>query len=567
MPTYEIVGPDHRRAIIVAPAGVSADEATAFAQDHWASWRDGGRYEMVADDQASGATHVMPDGTVMPGATHPGTAPMSSASLFGGVRYVEPPAAPSGDSGIDNLYKARREIMRLRDTGAMPVRDANQRISDIEQRINQLGNAPASSAAPSALYAMRPRVGEMRQPTAREIAEASQWMTSGSVMRDSTRDQLTPRQQEAERMASWLMASGWTPDLIQRAAESDPMHGHQPFVENDPRIEKTFLATGLAPLGVTKVGTGMLPRAGKFLDAQANANRSSPLYREALERARSETLDSMGAAKRAAFDHDLATLPISEFRAKYPSYDRELWRIDQGSGSAADWRGYKADPTPDIGPSKLRSVPLSTKYRDVPDADVVKRARTGDTDAFGELFAREKDRVIGTLRNLGFSPETAEEAAGKTWVALREGKIRDYDPAGKRFGNWVIDIARGKAKDIAERTTNRSRPNLRARANEAFRDMSAEANGARASREFTEALTAEERAVMNALDRSGDTSRASQSEAAKLLGISEAKVSRIVARIKEKAARDPEVWEIGGRRTTPLDGGEMATRRARIIED
>src|SRR3990167_10158865 len=75
MPRCELCGPHNRTAMIAAPAGVSEREAMGFAQENWASWRDGGRYAM----EPAGAE-----------------APITPTAAQADVRRTEPLEAPGG---------------------------------------------------------------------------------------------------------------------------------------------------------------------------------------------------------------------------------------------------------------------------------------------------------------------------------------------------------------------------------------------------------------------------------------------------------------------------------------
>lgn len=95
------------------------------------------------------------------------------------------------------------------------------------------------------------------------------------------------------------------------------------------------------------------------------------------------------------------------------------------------------------------------------DADdgwaLVERARSGDQDAFGELFRRHYGAVFRVVRSR-LPDVLAEDAAAETfaraWVALPR-----YKRTGAPFAAWLYGIARNVAIDAVRRA---SRANGRA---------------------------------------------------------------------------------------------------------
>lgn len=83
------------------------------------------------------------------------------------------------------------------------------------------------------------------------------------------------------------------------------------------------------------------------------------------------------------------------------------------------------------------------------DAQLARRAATGDDRAYGELVARHKLGVERLLRrylgNADEAREAAHEAFVAAWVALPR-----YDPA-RPFGAWLRTIAINKARDRGRR--------------------------------------------------------------------------------------------------------------------
>lgn len=70
---------------------------------------------------------------------------------------------------------------------------------------------------------------------------------------------------------------------------------------------------------------------------------------------------------------------------------------------------------------------------------VVRRAREGDADAFGELYHQFYPRVLGLCRHLLGSREAAEDAAGEVFIRVQRA-MKTFDSA-LPFPRWLLSIA------------------------------------------------------------------------------------------------------------------------------
>lgn len=71
----------------------------------------------------------------------------------------------------------------------------------------------------------------------------------------------------------------------------------------------------------------------------------------------------------------------------------------------------------------------------VPDDALAARARDGDADALGELFARHAGAVFATAYRLTTSHADADDIVQDVFVGLPEA-LRAYEPRGY-FGAWI----------------------------------------------------------------------------------------------------------------------------------
>lgn len=85
-------------------------------------------------------------------------------------------------------------------------------------------------------------------------------------------------------------------------------------------------------------------------------------------------------------------------------------------------------------------------HRSGAEPELLTRARAGDRDAFGQLYAQHHDMVLGYIRPRVLNRPTAEDLTADTFVrALR--KIETFTWQGKDFSAWLVTIARNLVAD------------------------------------------------------------------------------------------------------------------------
>ncbi|HEV2884713.1 MAG TPA: sigma-70 family RNA polymerase sigma factor [Pyrinomonadaceae bacterium] len=77
--------------------------------------------------------------------------------------------------------------------------------------------------------------------------------------------------------------------------------------------------------------------------------------------------------------------------------------------------------------------------------DLVARARAGDHEAFGLLFERHANHVLGFLFHLIGQREVAEELTQETFVRAYRGLPEFRDES--KFSTWLFGIARNTARE------------------------------------------------------------------------------------------------------------------------
>ena len=78
------------------------------------------------------------------------------------------------------------------------------------------------------------------------------------------------------------------------------------------------------------------------------------------------------------------------------------------------------------------------------EAELIRRARAGDQDAFGELVVGHADRVYGALRRFGLDPAEVDEVAQEVFVRAWRGLARFEERS--RFSTWLYRIAFNEAQ-------------------------------------------------------------------------------------------------------------------------
>jgi RNA polymerase sigma-70 factor, ECF subfamily len=84
---------------------------------------------------------------------------------------------------------------------------------------------------------------------------------------------------------------------------------------------------------------------------------------------------------------------------------------------------------------------------------LVRRARTGDHDALGELYDRFRDRVARFATGRLGDPEKAEDVTSETFEAMLRN-LRGYRP-GTDFEAWLFTIAHRRVADHFRRQSRR----------------------------------------------------------------------------------------------------------------
>jgi RNA polymerase sigma-70 factor (ECF subfamily) len=92
-----------------------------------------------------------------------------------------------------------------------------------------------------------------------------------------------------------------------------------------------------------------------------------------------------------------------------------------------------------------------------PERDLIRRARTGDQDAFAELVALHAARVYDALRRFGLDPDEADEVAQEVFVRAWRGLPRFEERA--QLSTWLYRIAFNEAqRQLSRRLPRRVEP-------------------------------------------------------------------------------------------------------------
>jgi len=107
----------------------------------------------------------------------------------------------------------------------------------------------------------------------------------------------------------------------------------------------------------------------------------------------------------------------------------------------------------------LSQVPESRPASDAGEETLVRRAQTGDREAFRALYEKYMDRVFATAYRIAGDRETAADLAQEIFV-----KVFEELPGfrfGSRFSTWLYRVAANHAINKASETARHAR--LRAR--------------------------------------------------------------------------------------------------------
>jgi RNA polymerase sigma-70 factor (ECF subfamily) len=89
------------------------------------------------------------------------------------------------------------------------------------------------------------------------------------------------------------------------------------------------------------------------------------------------------------------------------------------------------------------------------DIDLVRKSKTGDVSAFGELVERYQSLVVGFCYRLLGNREDAEDIAQETFMRAF-GAIRRFQPRAK-FSTWLLTIAKNLSLNLLRDERRRGR--------------------------------------------------------------------------------------------------------------
>ncbi|HEV8264371.1 MAG TPA: RNA polymerase sigma factor [Gemmatimonadales bacterium] len=98
---------------------------------------------------------------------------------------------------------------------------------------------------------------------------------------------------------------------------------------------------------------------------------------------------------------------------------------------------------------------MGTEHMGASDADLVRRVRAGDTDAYGALVARYRDRLGRYAVHMLGDREDAEEALQDAFVRGYRSLARCDSP--ERFGAWLYGILVNRCRTAGARAARRRR--------------------------------------------------------------------------------------------------------------
>ena len=101
----------------------------------------------------------------------------------------------------------------------------------------------------------------------------------------------------------------------------------------------------------------------------------------------------------------------------------------------------------------MRRVSLMGEDGNRPDAELVKRARDGDEEAFSALVDRYSRAAYSVAFSVLGTHHDAEDAAQEAFVAALE-RLDDCNDAS-RFGGWFLTIVRNRSRNLRRRESLR----------------------------------------------------------------------------------------------------------------
>jgi RNA polymerase sigma-70 factor (ECF subfamily) len=113
------------------------------------------------------------------------------------------------------------------------------------------------------------------------------------------------------------------------------------------------------------------------------------------------------------------------------------------------------------GVSPLIIFKVDTENRETPgklplksEAGLIKRAKTGDNEAFGVLYGAYVQAIYHYLLVRLSNPQIAEDLTADVFLRVVDGLPR-YSDRGLPFGAWLFRIARDRLVDYYRQTTRR----------------------------------------------------------------------------------------------------------------
>lgn len=90
------------------------------------------------------------------------------------------------------------------------------------------------------------------------------------------------------------------------------------------------------------------------------------------------------------------------------------------------------------------------------DDELVRAAKTGDPDAWRELYRAHAGRLLTWLstRSHGDAALSAEDLAGEAWL-VAASKIQDFHGTSPQFAGWLFGIARNLISTTGRRSARR----------------------------------------------------------------------------------------------------------------
>jgi RNA polymerase sigma-70 factor, ECF subfamily len=102
------------------------------------------------------------------------------------------------------------------------------------------------------------------------------------------------------------------------------------------------------------------------------------------------------------------------------------------------------------GPANHSRMPGRSDSAKADDVDLVRRAATGERDAFGVIFERYQHVVFRFARAMTGSPDVAEDVTQEVFVILIQ-EMKRYDPERASLSTYLYGIVRNVSRDRLRR--------------------------------------------------------------------------------------------------------------------